>query len=362
MERVLQVIRSMEYGGAETFIMNLYRNMDREKIQFDFLVNSDGKYDEEIRELGGKIYKIPYITEVGQAKYVKELKKFFKNHPEYQIIHSHIDQVSGIIVETANKCDIKKIISHSHNTKNSNGILGKLYKSYLQSKINKNTTDKLACGIDAAKWLYKKSWKDAIIINNGIDIDKFRYNEKNRQSIRKSLGIEKDTIVIGHVGRFSKQKNHKFLLDIFYEFQKNRNDSILLLVGNGKLKKTIEKKARKLKIENKVIILSDRNDTYKIYSAFDIMVFPSLFEGLSVALIEAQCNGLKVLASNNIDKNTDITGNIFYENLNNTPKKWAEKIESINLDRNDIKEKFQNSEYDIKNVAKRMENIYLSKI
>lgn len=360
MKRVLQIIRSMGYGGAETFIMNLYRNMDRNKIQFDFLVNNDGKYDEEIKELGGIIYKIPYITEVGQFKYVRELKKFFESHPEYQVIHSHIDQVSGIIVETANRCKIKKIISHSHNTKNSNGILGRGYKRYLQSKINKNTTDKLACGINAAKWLYKKKWQNATIINNGIDVEKFKYSENNRENMRKELNISESTIVIGHIGRFSKQKNHTFLVDIFYEFQKNNSDSILVLLGEGVLREKIKEKIEKLGIKDKVIILDNRPDTYKIYSAFDILLFPSLFEGLSVVLIEAQFNGLKILTSENIDKNTDITGNVFYKRLNESPKEWAKEINKIDLNRKNVEEIIQNSEYNIKKVAKKMENIYLS--
>lgn len=360
MKRVLQVIRTMGYGGAETFIMNLYRNIDRNKIQFDFLVNDEGEYDKEIRELGGKVYKIPYITDVGQIKYVKELEGFFENHPEYQVIHSHIDQVSGIIVEIANKCKIKKIISHSHNTKNSNGIFGKLYKRYLQSKINKNTTYKLACGMEAAKWLYKKSYKDAIIINNGIEIDKFKYNEDNRKNIRKELNITESTIVIGHIGRFSKQKNHTFLVDIFYEFQKNNFDSMLLLVGEGVLKEKIKKKIEKLGIKDKVIILNNRPDTYKIYSAFDVLIFPSLFEGLSVVLIEAQCNGLKILTSENIDKNTDITGNVFYKKLSESPKEWAKEIKQINIKRKKVEEMVKDSEYNIKKVAKKMEKIYLS--
>ena len=138
-KRVLQIIRTMNIGGAETLIMNIYRNIDRNQIQFDFLVNGEGKYDDEIRQLGGRIYLIPYLTEVGQFKYVKELKDFFKEHPEYTTIHSHIDQVSGIIVETAKKSGVPVVISHSHNTQNSNNMLGKIYKSYLQSKINKNT-------------------------------------------------------------------------------------------------------------------------------------------------------------------------------------------------------------------------------
>lgn len=194
--RVLQVIRAMNIGGAETFIMNVYRNIDREKVKFDFLVSGDGKYDEEIRKLGGKIYKIPYITEVGQIRFVQNLKNFFHTHPEYQIVHSHIDQVSGIILETAKKCGVKTTISHSHNTRNSNGIIGKIYKMYLQSKINKNSDIKLACGNDAAKWLYKPEASKAIVVNNGIDTDRFLFSKEHRDEKRKALGVDENTVVI----------------------------------------------------------------------------------------------------------------------------------------------------------------------
>ncbi len=194
--RVLQVIRAMNIGGAETFIMNMYRNIDREKIKFDFLVSDDGKYDDEIKTLGGKIYKIPYITSVGQLKYVQHLKNFFNSHPEYQIVHSHIDQVSGIILETAKKCGVKTTLSHSHNTRNSNGIVGKIYKEYLQSKINKNSDVKLACGDDAAKWLYKRESVNATVINNGIDTNKFLFSSEYRKEKRKFLGVEESTVVI----------------------------------------------------------------------------------------------------------------------------------------------------------------------
>lgn len=356
--RVLQVIRAMNFGGAETFIMNVYRNIDRSKVQFDFLVSGEGKYDEEIRKMGGKIYKIPYITEVGQNKYVKELKQFFMTHPEYKIVHSHIDQVSGIIVQTANKCKIPTIISHSHNTKNSNGFIGKIYKKYLQCKINKNANIKIACGYDAAKWLYKKEADKAIIINNGIDVDKFEFSEESREKIRNQLGIKSSTIVIGHVGRFAEQKNHKFLLDIFKEYNKKNEDSVLLLVGDGSLREKINDKINSLNIRDKVMLLGNRNDVNELYSAFDVLVFPSLYEGLSVCLIEAQCNGLDIIASDTIDKATNIAGKIIFKSLKDSPKEWSEKLDSLNLSRQKVNRE-DVIKYDIKKIAYDMQTIYL---
>lgn len=358
--RVLQVIRSMNIGGAETFIMNVYRNIDRNNIQFDFLVSAEGKYDDEIKKLGGKIYKIPYITEVGQFKYVKELKKFFKEHQEYTIIHSHIDQVSGIILETARKCNIQTRISHSHSTSNNNNFIGKVYKKYLQSKINKNATIKLACGKDAAKWLYKNEASNAITVNNGIDIEKFKYNEVHRAEIRENLGISENEKVIGHIGSFLKVKNHDFIIDIFDEFIKKHPQTTLVLVGDGILKKEIEDKVKKLEIGNKVKFLGIRNDVYKIYSAFDMLLFPSFFEGLSTVMIEAQYNGLKILTSTSIDKNTNISSNITFEDLNANIESWIKDIEKIDFQRDfEVEKHIKNDEYNIKNVAKLMQNIYL---
>lgn len=356
--KVLQIIRAMNVGGAETFIMNVFRNIDKSKIMFDFLVFGDGIYDEEIKKLGGKIYKLSYITNIGQIKYKKELKNFFKKHPQYKIIHTHIDQVSGIIAETAKESNIPCVISHSHSTKNTNTLLGKLYKKYLQSKINKNTDIKLACGYDAAKWLYKKEADRAIIINNGIDINNFCFDLNFRKQFREKFEIDGDTIVIGHVGRFVKAKNHEKLIDVFYEYQKKKK-SILLLVGDGILRQKIQKKVVDLGLEKKVRFLGRRNDTNKIYSVFDFIVFPSLFEGLSLVLIEAQCNGLKMLISDTIDSKTNITGNVYFESLEKSAKIWADRIEKIGIDRKEGIDKIIEAGYDIKNTVNLLEKIYL---
>ena len=357
--RILQIIRHMNVGGAETFIMNVYRNINREKIQFDFLVNGKGYFDEEIQKLGGKIYYMNYITEVGHNEYKKQLVDFFENHPEYNIIHTHIGQVSGIILEMANKCKIKNRIVHSHNTKNSNNLFGKIYKRYLQTKINKNATIFLACGKDAAKWLYKGQNKKAIIINNGIDLNKFKYSKEKRNEIRKELNIPEDTILLGHVGRFSKQKNHKFLLKIYEEYVKSNPKSKLILIGKGKLETKIKKMVNKNGLREKIKFLGIRQDVNAIYSALDYFIFPSLYEGLSVSMIEAQVSGLSIFASDTIDHSTDISGNIKWLSIkHNSPKKWSEEILKTNKER-----KIKNvnvKEYDIKNIARKMYNLYLN--
>lgn len=357
--RVLQIIRHMNVGGAETFIMNVYRNIDKEKVQFDFLVNGKGYFDEEIEKLGGKIFYMDYITEVGHFRYKKQLLNFFKEHPEYNIIHTHIDQVSGIILEMANKSKIQHRIVHSHNTKNSNNLFGKIYKGYLQSKINRNGTIFLACGKEAAQWLYKNQSNRAIIVNNGININKFKYSEKKRNEIRKELNISEDTVLLGHVGRFSKQKNHKFLIKIYQEYFESNPKSKLLLIGKGALEDKIKRMVNKIGLENQIQFLEIRQDVHDIYSALDYFVFPSLYEGLSVSMIEAQVSGLSIFASDTIDYSTDISGNIEWLSIkHDSPRKWSEEILKTSKERKS--QSVNAEEYDIKYIAKKMYNLYLN--
>lgn len=359
--RILHIIRQMNQGGAENFIMNLYRNIDRKKVQFDFLVYKNGVFDNEIKQLGGNIFYGKYITEIGQYKYCKELFGFFKEHPEYQVVHSHLDQVSGIILQIAKKAGVKERISHSHNTKNRNGIIGKIYKKYLQNKINRNATRYFACGKDAAKWLFKDKASQATIIPNGIDLERFKYNEGTRNKIRKELNIPENTLVCGHIGRFSEQKNHEFLIKVFREYQKINNNSKLILVGDGKLRRKIEEEVRKEHIEKNVIFLENRKDSENLYQAFDLLLFPSLFEGMSLVTLEAQAEGLPILCSDTIDKNTNITKTIEFMSLQESPTIWAQKIDEMKKTRNLQNNLILNdTDYNIKKLAKKMEERYIN--
>lgn len=358
--RVLHVIRHMNVGGAETFIMNMYRNIDRNKIQFDFLVFGEGYFDSEIKLLGGNIFYMKYLTEIGEKNFKKNLIDFFYSHNEYKIVHSHLDQVSGIILEAAKNANVKCRIAHSHNTKNANNFLGKIYKKYLQSKINKNANFLFACGDEAAKWLFNNRYNEAIIINNGIDIEKFKFSINNRKEIRKELNINEDTMLLGHVGRFSKQKNHKFIIDIYREFVKLNSNSKLILIGEGELKYEIQQYVKNSKLQDKVMFLGLRDDVFKLYSAIDCLIFPSLYEGLSVALIEAQISGLKIVGSDTIDKKTDISGNIRWMSLKTNSCEWAKEINVTKIENRVTLKNDRIEEYNIKNVAKNMEIMYLN--
>ncbi len=361
MIRVLHAVGSMNQGGTENFLMNVYRNIDKEKMQFDFLVNRKGFFDDEIKQLGGNIYQIPALQEIGQIKYVKNLDNFFKQHKDYKIIHSHINQVTGLILERANKSEIPVRIAHSHGSQSSKNLIVKLYKNYLGEKIQKNANQYFACSELAAKWLFKEKSKDAVIIKNGIEIEKFIYSIEKRKKIRNELKISDSSIVIGNVARFSKVKNHDFLIDIFYEYQKNNSNSYLVLVGDGALKVDIQNKVKKLGIEDKVKFLGIRTDTDYIYSAFDYFVFPSLHEGLGIVLIEAQAAGLKCIASKDvIPEETKVTDLLEFCSLNNKPEEWAKIIyDNEKYERKCTLEEIKEKKYDIMETTKTIEEMYV---
>lgn len=359
--RVLHVVRYLEQGGIQNLLLNLYRKIDKSQIQFDFLVSGKGFFDDEVKSLGGIIYTIPYISDIGVNKYQKELEKFFKEHKEYKIVHCHLNQLSGVVLESAKKCNIPVRIAHAHTTKNTNNIIAKIYKSYLQKKINPNATHLFSCSEEAARWMFGKRASEAQIINNGIDAERFIYSEEKNNSIRKELGINEDTVVVGHIGRFSKVKNHEFLLQIFEEYNKINANSVLLLIGAGELLENIKNQAKELGINDKVKFLGNRMDVDYLYSTFNCYVFPSLYEGISLTLIEAQCSGCNIIASDTVDKATDITGTINFKNLLETPKKWAEEIENTNFfQRNKKGEQVKNTKYNINVGVKEITNFYES--
>lgn len=272
----------MNQGGVENFIMNFYRKIDKSKIQFDFLVNRKGYFDDEIKKMGGKIYYIPALQKVGQIKYQKNLDTFFQNHNEYKIVHSHLNQVTGVILERAKKANIPVRIAHSHNSKSPKNIVIRCYKNYLGNKIFNSANVYFACSKVAADWLFKGYSEKAIIINNAIDVDKFIYNQEKRKKIRQELNIIDDKMMlIGHIGRFNKQKNHLFLLKIFKDLLNKKDDCMLLLIGEGKLKNKIIKLIHKYGLENKVKLLGTRKDVNDILQGIDVLLFPSLYERIT---------------------------------------------------------------------------------
>lgn len=335
--KILTIGMSSNLGGIETYLYNLYKNADKNKFEFSFLTFEYGEkicFEDELIKDGVKFYKITPRT-TNYFRFLKELKEIYqKNHFDY--IHFNLMDFSCFErITYAKKYSQAKIIIHSHN-----GGFGKnvSLKTRLLHKLGKIKIRnipymKVACGQAAGTFMFGEEL--FTIFNNGIDIDKFKYNQKNRQEIRKELNIKEDTTVIGLVAKLEHQKNIPYLIDIFYKYQLDNPNSKLVLVGEGSLKNIIEEQINNYQLNDKVLLLGKRLDTNKIYSAFDLFIMPSLYEGLSISLIEAQVNGLKCYTSNNVDKNSNITGNVEFLSLEQPPEDWAKYILNKDNSRDD---------------------------
>ncbi|MEH7112580.1 glycosyltransferase family 1 protein [Neobacillus niacini] len=357
--KILHVVVNMNRGGAETLLINLYRNIDRSKVQFDFLTCKKGVFDSEIEEMGGKIHRIPYITEVGHKGYIKALDKFFLANSYYNIVHSHMDKMSGLILRAAKKANIPVRIAHSHNTQSEGNFLAKIYKWYAGSNIKKFANYRFACSNAASNWLYGEN-AESQIIKNGVDLTKFSFSNQLRNQVRKELGINSDTFVVGHVGRFNHQKNHTFLIDIFKEYWNKNSNSILILIGDGSLRKQIEQKVRDCNIENHVKFLGIRSNIYELIQAFDVFVFPSLHEGLPVTIMEAQAVGISCLVSDTVTTEVDVgIGLVSFLSLGNKSI-WAKELQLVKKSAvNTFHIALRENGYDILDAANNLEDYYL---
>jgi len=334
-KRILQITSVLNFGGIETLIMNIFRNIDRDKIVFDFLaVNEEkGAFEEEIISLGGKIYKIPSLKKSGYFKFKKNLDLFFKEHKEYEIVHSHINAFSSIVLGVAKTNGIKTRIAHSHTAFPKYPPLEIIIKNQFKKKITSVATDFFACSKDASDWLFGKDFKKSIIIKNGVDKHLFSFSHVQRESLRNDYNLNQKFVTI-NVGRFSKGKNHSFLLDIQKEISIQYPDSVLICIGKGKYKNQIIKKIKKLDLENNVILLPPQKNVYDFLSASDVYVSPSHYEGFGNSVAEAQCNSLPCVLSNTHPKEVVISDRCVFLSLDDSPKKWADLI--INTYKNSI--------------------------
>lgn len=324
MIRILHVVTYMGRGGLETMIMNYYRHIDRTKVQFDFLVHRSFRadYDDEIEVLGGRIYRIGRLIP-WSWKYKKELDAFFKAHPEYRIIHVHQDCLSAVILEAAKANGVAVRIAHSHNSSQDKNFKY-LIKAYYKKKIPVCATQLFACGKEAGDWMFSgQSYK---VVPNAIDVSRYEYRQEIAIAQRTKFGIEKNAFVVGHVGRFAEVKNHSFLLDIFEKIVMIRKDARLLLVGDGTLRQQMEEKAEKLGIRNRVVFAGICTDVAEILQAMDVFVFPSLYEGMPVSLVEAQVAGLPCIVSERVSRECMLTELVQMVSLNDGASVWADRI------------------------------------
>lgn len=360
--RVAHIIGKWLGGGVEMVVMNYYRNIDKTKVQFDFICDEDSINipREEIESLGGKVILIPPYQNL--LKYRKELYKVLTEN-SYKIVHSHINTLSVFPLQIAKKANVPIRIAHSHSTSSIKEWKKNIIKQILRPFSRVYANHYMCCSECAGRWLFGNREYDkgnVHLLYNAINIDKFKFNENIRNEIRKELNISEDTLVIGHVGRFALQKNHSFLIDVFNEVHKKRSDAILLLVGQGALQKEIENKVQKLGLSENVKFLGQRDDVYNLYQAFDVFTLPSLYEGISIVGIEAQCAGLISIFADNITREVKLLETSKFIPINDY-KLWAENIINIKkYKRENYDELVRSKNFDIKEEAKKLEQIYIN--
>lgn len=368
--KVLYFVDRMLRGGIQSLVIDWVSHFDKKKIQVDFLLLDDGvKYELEdtLKELGCNVYKLDGIwirKPIDFIKYKKAVDNFFNNHHDYKAVHLNSSSKNYYILKSAYKHNILIRIAHSHNidfqTKNP---LKKFIGNMMKPKLIKYSTNYFACSKLAGEWLFGKDIvaSDKFkVIHNAVDYDKFKYNEKIREKVRKGYNIDKDAVVLGCVARFSPQKNHLFLIDIFNEYHKINNNSKLMLVGQGELEKDIKDKIKEYHLDDNVMFTGYKNDTWNYYQAFDIFVLPSKFEGLGMVLIEAQCSGMPCFTSKDVvPEEAKATDLLNYISLDDSPEKWAKKISKASIRKINTYEDIRKNKYYLEDVVKELESIYL---
>lgn len=348
-------------GGIETFLLNLYTAIDKQKVEFDFISTSKTvALEQQLSSMGGRVYKIPEPFHI--LKYYRTLYKIIYED-KYSVVHIHKNSAANIIpFIICKKIGVKTIIAHSHNTAPIKGKFSKIIHRINQRFLLKIKTNSFACSQVAAEWLYGKSYtenNEVKIIKNGINTLKFKFDEKKREKIRKELNIN-DSFIVGNVGRLMKQKNQRFLIDIFYEVLKLKPNSILILCGIGELEHELKEKINKLDINDKVMFLGLRKDVNEIMQAMDVFVLPSLYEGLPLVAVEAQCAGLPIIASDTVSDEIKISNLVKFISLDSHSCTWAKAIIQSyeNNVRMDMSEVIKDKGYDILNTAKYFEKFY----
>ena len=361
MIRVLHVFGGLGTGGTESLIMNWYRNIDRSKIQFDFLVRSpDDNYLEEITALGGRVFYTASFPRHLLRNFL-ETRKILQRK-EWDVIHVHSNAAMYMLpLRLAKKLGYQHRIMHSHSVHSKNPVFSLVHR-YNRKKINKYTTHQLACSNAAGEWMYPDS--AFCVVNNAVQVDKFLFDQKVRNEIRTAMGID-NSLVLGHVGRFSKPKNHSFLLDIFYEVKQLQPDSVLMLVGDGELQEAVKEKAKALGLTESVLFMGRRSDIGQLMSAMDIFLLPSLYEGLPVVCVESSANALiSIISEEAYAQELDCFPNVKSVTLKKSASEWAAFVLG-NL--NNAKPIYRNrnlvegSSFDVDLVIKTLQDIYLTR-
>ena len=354
MKRLLCIVSSLNTGGAETFLMKLYRKIDTSKYQMDFVVNEPGVYDEEVKIRGGCIFTIPLRTNNPIGSF-SALRKIVKKE-RYNYVLKLSDTPIGVIDLIAAKLGgAKRIGLRSCNTSADHGALRKIVSIILKPLLNSVCDYKLAPSTLAAEFTFGKRAVrkgEVLILKNGLDTNSFRYNRDERDAIRAEFALQGETIY-GNIGRFSKQKNHDFLLKVFKKILERDGDSIFMLVGTGELEEEIREKSKILGLENHLIFAGIRKDIPAVLSAFDVFILPSLFEGMPNTVIEAQAAGLPCLIADTITREAKVTDLVQYCSLNESAEKWAKEAIKVSkrIRKADTHINMMKSGYDISDVV-----------
>lgn len=350
MKRILHIVGGMSPGGVESFIMNVYRNIDRDKVQFDFIVHkrNDGDFCNEIESLGGKVFQAPRKSR-HPLKNLKMIENTVRDRGYNTVIRHSANAYCVLDLKAAKKGGAKRTIFHSHSTSTKLKLIHKFFRGMME----KVTTDRFACSENAGKWMYDKL--DFQVVCNAIDIKKYAYDEEKRISMREKLGINNKTVFI-HVGNLRPPKNHIFMVSFFERVVRRNKDAVLLLVGQGSEKENIENKISELKITDNVKLLGLRHDIPDLLQAADVFLLPSVYEGLPVSVIEAQAAGLRCLISDVITKDVCVTDLVSRFSLDEGLDSWAEKADELSSEysRNDtdvIYNTIADAGYDVKKLA-----------
>ncbi len=360
MIRILHSVSNMDRGGIETMLMNFYRNVDREQVQFDFLANkpAPGDYDEEIRAMGGRIFISPGF--MSYRKYLDYMTGLFREHPEYKIIHTHNGALMLYALESAKKNNIPVRIAHAHATAVPFGIKNEL-KKLMRPMIKYVATDYWGCSEAAGKFYFsEKRWNEKHqLIHNAINVDDFAFNSEARAAIRRQYGFG-DKFILGHVGRLTPQKNQKMILDIFAEMHRLNPNTHLVMVGTGELEEEMKKHTAELGIADHVTYTGVQTNVNEWYSAFDVFIMTSKNEGLPVVAVEAQAADLPCAMSGSITPEVKVTDNVKFMSINEEPLKWAKAILDFEQrERVNRGAELKAAGYDIRFEAARMQELYL---
>lgn len=358
MIRVLHMIASLDVGGSQTMMMNIYRNIDREKIQFDFIIDHPNEtyFAPEIESLGGRVYTLAGFHGTNAGEIRRDWNNFFYTHPEYRILHSHSRSYASLYLPVAKKHGLKTII-HSHSTNSGTGLKGAV-KAVLQLPLREQADILMACSQSSGEWLYGKRACNSprfVLLPNGIDTRRFALPPEVRQRYRRELGVE-GRFVIGNVGRFRDVKNHSFLLDAFQKAHEKEPDAVLLLVGVGPLQQAMAEKAVALGVADRVLMTGNRDDVPELLSAMDVFAFPSLWEGLPMTVVEAQAAGLPCVLSDTITREVDVSPLVKYLPLGD-PDQWAGELLK-RRERMDASEAIRKAGFDIRDSAKKLTALY----